>query len=174
MGILFVFLIRIGKIKLRVISTLYNDYIKKFYKTETDSISSEVKKIFKNSKVTIGNNIVHMEYTPIELDVIYDEDNKGNITENIEYAMVKFGSHVKDYTLNENIVVTKFFLNGNIYKFKNPYSNIWYIYDLDSKSALSYYADEDDFDYITEMYGITDWVNGLKDRKLSMNDLIQN
>lgn len=61
-----------------------------------------------------------------------------------------------------------------IYKYQNPYTHIWYIYDSKNKSAFSYYddpEDDDDDTYVTDLYGITDWVDSIKAKKISMLEL---
>ena len=47
-------------------------------------------------------------------------------------------------------------------------------HDPEGRAALSYYDDpndDDDDTYITDMYGITDWVESLKEKKISMKTI---
>lgn len=67
-----------------------------------------------------------------------------------------------------------FSFDNQIYKYQNPYTHIWYIYDPKNKSAFSYYddpEDDDDDTYVTDLYGITDWVDSIKAKKISMLEL---
>lgn len=59
------------------------------------------------------------------------------------------------------------FSSTSIYKYKNPNSNIWYIYDKSTKWAFSYYDDDE----ILELYGLDEWVEKLPERKISMKSL---
>lgn len=66
------------------------------------------------------------------------------------------------------------FDSTKIYKYRNPKTGVWYIYDKESRSAMSYYdnlIEDDDDTYITDMYGITDWVDSLEEKKISMQEL---
>lgn len=54
-------------------------------------------------------------------------------------------------------------------KFKNPDTEMWYIYDPVGKIAYSYYFDE----YILEVYGILDWINSIPEKSISMTSLYQ-
>ncbi len=54
-------------------------------------------------------------------------------------------------------------------KFRNPDTEMWYIYDSVSKVAYSYYFDE----YILEMYGMLDWINSIPEKNISMTSLQQ-
>lgn len=61
------------------------------------------------------------------------------------------------------------FTSKEIYRYKNPKTNIWYIYDKSTKSAFSFYDD----DYIPEVYGIDRWFNSLPERAISMRLLAE-
>lgn len=61
------------------------------------------------------------------------------------------------------------FSSKEIYRYKNPKTNIWYIYDKSTKSAFSFYDD----DYIPEVYGIDRWFNSLPERAISMRLLAE-
>lgn len=56
-----------------------------------------------------------------------------------------------------------------MYKFKNPNTNIWYIYNPTSLYCFAYYDD----DYILDAYGILDWVNSIPIKTVSMTTLYQ-
>lgn len=56
-----------------------------------------------------------------------------------------------------------------MYKFKNPNTNIWYIYNPTSLYCFAYYDD----DYILDAYGILDWVNNIPIKSVSMTTLYQ-
>lgn len=114
------------------------------YSEEYNKLFSNISSIF-NCKIT-GNN-----YFWLGAPSSYNEDMID------EYKMINFN-----------------FFSDKIFKFKNPYSNIYYIYDTNSKVAFSYYEDDDDENYITDLYGITDWVDGLIEKKVSMSALINN
>lgn len=58
---------------------------------------------------------------------------------------------------------------SNMYKYKNPNTNIWYIYNPSSLYCFAYYDD----DYIPDAYGITDWVNSIPIKAVSMTTLYQ-
>lgn len=61
------------------------------------------------------------------------------------------------------------FTSKEIYRYKNPKTNIWYIYDKSTKSAFSFYDD----DYIPEVYGIDRWFKSLPERAISMRLLAE-
>nr|WP_314634269.1 hypothetical protein [uncultured Porphyromonas sp.] len=61
------------------------------------------------------------------------------------------------------------FTSKEIYRYKNPKTNIWYIYDKSTKSAFSFYDDE----YIPEVYGIDRWFKSLPERAISMRLLAE-
>ena len=61
------------------------------------------------------------------------------------------------------------FDESRLCKFKNPDTEMWYIYDSGSKVAYSYYFDE----YILDMYGMLDWVNSIPEKSISMTSLQQ-
>lgn len=66
------------------------------------------------------------------------------------------------------------FDSKKLYKYRNPKTGVWYIYDAETRSALSYYDsldDDDDDTFVTDMYCITDWVNSLPERRISMQEL---
>lgn len=92
----------------------------------------------------------------------------------------KVGVNDLDYHLLRDVLKMEIPINldgDKIYKFRNPRTNIWYIYDMESRSAFSYYDspdDDDDDTYVTDLYGITEWVDTLKERKVSMQDLSTN
>lgn len=52
-------------------------------------------------------------------------------------------------------------------RYKNPNTNMWYIYDPVAKVALSYYKD----DYILDVYGMKHWVTALPQQAISMEEL---
>lgn len=58
---------------------------------------------------------------------------------------------------------------AEMYKFKNPNTNIWYIYNPTSLYCFAYYDD----DYILDAYGILDWVNNIPVKSVSMTTLYQ-
>ena len=59
---------------------------------------------------------------------------------------------------------------SNMYKFKNPNTNIWYIYDPVKRYAYSFY-DIDNF--IPETYGMNNWINTVPEKAISMTTLSQ-
>lgn len=61
------------------------------------------------------------------------------------------------------------FTSKEIYRYKNPKTNIWYIYDKSTKSAFSFFDD----DYIPEVYGIDRWFKSLPERAISMRLLAE-
>lgn len=66
------------------------------------------------------------------------------------------------------------FDRDKVYKYKNPKTNMWYIYDPEGMAAFSYYDDpndDDDDTYITDMYGLTDWVESLQTKKISIKTI---
>lgn len=56
-----------------------------------------------------------------------------------------------------------------MYKFKKPNTNIWYIYNPKSLYCFAYYDD----DYILDAYGIYEWVNNIPVKSVSMTTLYQ-
>ncbi|MBD3590790.1 MAC/perforin domain-containing protein [Bacteroides sp. GM023] len=58
---------------------------------------------------------------------------------------------------------------AEMYKFKNPNTNIWYIYNPKSLYCFAYYDD----DYILDAYGIYEWVNNIPVKSVSMTTLYQ-
>lgn len=58
---------------------------------------------------------------------------------------------------------------AGVYKFRNANTNIWYIYNPTSLYCFAYYDD----DYIPDAYGITDWVNSIPVKAVSMTTLYQ-
>ncbi len=66
------------------------------------------------------------------------------------------------------------FDENNLYKYQNPRTHIWYIYDKKNKTALSYYdgEEEDDDDYILSTYGLEDWASKIKIRRIPMRLLM--
>lgn len=64
-----------------------------------------------------------------------------------------------------------------IYKYRNPKTNVCYIYEPRYHTGISYYDvkdDDEDDTYITDMYGLTEWVDGLKEKKISSIDIMNN
>ncbi|GHV39485.1 hypothetical protein FACS1894179_04460 [Bacteroidia bacterium] len=58
---------------------------------------------------------------------------------------------------------------AGVYKFKNPNTNIWYIYNPTSLYCFAYYDD----DYIPDAYGISDWIKNIPVKSVSMTTLYQ-
>lgn len=58
---------------------------------------------------------------------------------------------------------------AEMYKFKNPNTNIWYIYNPKSLYCFAYYDD----DYILDAYGIYEWINNIPVKSVSMTTLYQ-
>ena len=63
----------------------------------------------------------------------------------------------------------KKFNETKVFKYKNPATNIWYIYDMNSRIALSYYDDE----YISWVYGMNEWFDSISVKSISMSALYQ-
>lgn len=62
------------------------------------------------------------------------------------------------------------FDESNMYKFKNDETNMWYIYDSVKRYAFAYY----DLDgMIPDIYGISNWIETIPEKKLSMTVLSQ-
>ena len=59
---------------------------------------------------------------------------------------------------------------GNMYKFRNEETNMCYIYDSQKRYAFAYY-DVDSF--IPDAYGISEWVETIPEKSLSMTALAQ-
>lgn len=57
-------------------------------------------------------------------------------------------------------------------KFTNPNTNMVYLYDPVNRVAFAYYAPDGD-DYIPASYGITDWVENMTEKSISMTTLYQ-
>lgn len=71
-----------------------------------------------------------------------------------------------------NVYKTFFdFQSPKLYKYKNPQTNICYIYDETTKSAFSYYDDGEDS--ILDDYGLASWAEGLPTRKISIRKLAE-
>lgn len=68
-----------------------------------------------------------------------------------------------------SIELNSSFNEEKVYKYKNPETNIWYIYDLKSRTAFSFYDEE----YIPLVYGILDWVENIPEKNISMTTLYQ-
>ncbi len=114
------------------------------YKKDTRNLVSRLSKVFK-------------------CEIKSDEHNYNRVLERDEF--MNQGLYIR---LNFS------FDNEKVYKYKNPKTNVWYIYDPEGRAALSYYDDpndDDDDTYITDMYGITDWVESLKEKKISMKTI---
>ena len=58
--------------------------------------------------------------------------------------------------------------SSNVFKYKNPHTGIWYVYDKKLRSALSFCDGSD----IPEIYGISDWIEGIPEKEINMNTLI--
>lgn len=58
---------------------------------------------------------------------------------------------------------------GEMYKFKNSNTNIWYIYNPKSLHCFAFYDD----DYIPDSYGISEWINSIPIKAVSMMTLYQ-
>ncbi|MEJ5055897.1 MAC/perforin domain-containing protein [Sphingobacterium sp. MYb382] len=56
-----------------------------------------------------------------------------------------------------------------LYKFKNPNTNIWYIYNPNSLYCFAYYDD----DYILDAYGISNWISTIPEKSITMTTLYQ-
>lgn len=63
------------------------------------------------------------------------------------------------------------FSSTRIYKYKNPRTNICYIYDESTKSAFSYYDDGEDS--ILDDYGLATWAERLPSKKISIRKLAE-
>lgn len=63
----------------------------------------------------------------------------------------------------------KKFNETKVFKYKNPATNIWYIYDMNSRITLSYYDDE----YIPWVYGMNEWFDSIPVKSISMSALYQ-
>lgn len=63
------------------------------------------------------------------------------------------------------------FSSTRIYRYKNPRTNICYIYDESTKSAFSYYDDGEDS--ILDDYGLATWAERLPSKKISMRKLAE-
>lgn len=68
-------------------------------------------------------------------------------------------------------IVIPFNFSGKIYKYLNPQTNMWYIYDRENKVALSFY-DNDGDEYVLETYSLGNWFEKLPERKLSTGTLL--
>lgn len=98
---------------------------------------------------------------------------KAKIFDGIEVKGVpnsNFNTLIRTY--KTSVVVQYELKDLNWLKYKNPQTNIVYIYDPDKRIAISYY-DEDD-EYISDLYGLSDWVKSLTEKKISMSLLRQN
>ena len=58
-----------------------------------------------------------------------------------------------------------------MYKYTNAKTGIVYLYNTIERTALSYYTDEIDGDWILDEYGIRDWAESLPTRSISMASL---
>lgn len=58
-------------------------------------------------------------------------------------------------------------------KYQNPYTKVVYLYDEESKVALSYYRGEGGDINLEEEYGLTDFVRNLPEKKISILNLLQ-
>lgn len=54
--------------------------------------------------------------------------------------------------------------SGYVFKYKNPDTGIWYIYDRSYKTAFSFVEDSE----IPDIYGIEDWIESIPERPISM------
>lgn len=129
----------------------YNDS----YKKDIDDIFQNISKVFK-CKIVSYDNMAYCHF--YNLDSSYDNIMPNSENQIWKYTTVRFS----------------FKTNGDIYKFRNPNSNIMYVYDRKNKSAFSFYEDDEDQGYITDCYGITEWINSIPEKKISMSDLINN
>ncbi|MGY5254937.1 hypothetical protein [Sphingobacterium spiritivorum] len=67
------------------------------------------------------------------------------------------------------VLELKKFNEASVFKYKNPKTNIWYIYNTQSRTALSFLDEE----YIPWTYGIGDWVENVPVKNISMSTLYQ-
>lgn len=121
-----------------------------------DDLRERYKKDTKNLVDRLGNIF--------ECDILSDEHNYNKVLDRSEFNDV--GLYIR---LNFS------FDKEKVYKYKNPKTNMWYIYDPEGRSALCYYDDPDDDDddtYITDMYGLTKWVESLKTKKISIKSIV--
>lgn len=54
-------------------------------------------------------------------------------------------------------------------KFRNPDTDMWYIYDSGSRVAFAFFMD----DYILEAYGLNEWAATIPEASISMTNLAQ-
>lgn len=67
------------------------------------------------------------------------------------------------------VLELKKFNEANVFKYKNPKTNIWYVYNTQSRTAFSFLDEE----YIPWTYGIVDWVENVPVKNISMSTLYQ-
>lgn len=120
------------------------DTLRERYKKDTKSLVDNLKKIFK-------------------CEIKSDEYNYNKVLDRTEFLDV--GLYVRlNFSFDKN----------KVYKYKNTKTNMWYIYDPEGRTALSYYDDpydDDDDTFITDMYGLTDWVDSLTEKKISIKTI---
>lgn len=76
-----------------------------------------------------------------------------------------------DLGQNDITIVLPFdFSSGKVYKYLNPHTNMWYIYDREGKVALSFYDNYGD-GYICDIYGFQEWFDNLPEKKLPMGSI---
>lgn len=76
---------------------------------------------------------------------------------------------VTPYLRTPLAIELKKFDESSVYKYKNPKTNIWYIYDTKSRIAYSYYDEE----YIPWVYGMLDWFTAVPEKSIPMSTLYQ-
>jgi hypothetical protein len=78
-------------------------------------------------------------------------------------------SYIKPYLRVPLAIELKKFNEGNLFKYKNPKTNIWYIYDMNSRVAFSYYDEM----YIPWVYGTLNWFELVPEKSIPMSVLYQ-
>jgi len=82
-------------------------------------------------------------------------------------ASIKFNTSIR----NPLCIRLNQFNEKRMYKYTNTKTGMVYIYDTSSRTALSYYTDTLDGDWILDEYGIRDWIESLPTRSISMASL---
>ncbi len=75
-----------------------------------------------------------------------------------------------------NMAVLFDYDSPNLFKYFNKKTNIWYICDDKNLTALSIYngIDDEDEEYITSMYGITEWFKNIPTKRTSLSKITSN
>lgn len=76
---------------------------------------------------------------------------------------------IKPYLRVPLVLELNKFNESSVYKYTNPKTQVTYIYDIKSRTALSYYNEE----WIPWDYGMLEWIENIPTKSIPMSSLYQ-